>query len=52
MTTHKQLEYFGSLAHKTGFVKAMTSLVSQLSRCGATKEDIYGQIQKSLRRMS
>lgn len=47
MTTHKQLEYFGSLAHKTGFVKAMTSLVSQLSRCGATKEDIYGQIQKS-----
>lgn len=21
MTTHKQLEYFGSLAHKTGFVK-------------------------------
>ena len=47
MTTHKQLEYFGSLAHKTGFVKAMTSLVSQLSRCGATKDDIYGQIQKS-----
>lgn len=52
MTTHKQLEYFGSLAHKTGFVKAMTSLVSQLSRCGATKEDIYGQIQNPLRRMS
>lgn len=25
MTTHKQLEYFGSLAHKTGFVKAMTA---------------------------
>ena len=47
MKTHKQLEYFGSLAHKTGFVKAMTSLVSQLSRCGATKEDIYGQMQKS-----
>lgn len=36
----KELEYFGSLADKEGFVKAMTSLVGQLSRSGATEQEI------------
>lgn len=36
----KQLSYFQSLAEKPGFVKAMASLVSQLARSGATREEI------------
>lgn len=36
----KPLSYFGKLADKTGFVKAMTSLVGQLSRSGATEREI------------
>ena len=34
------MEYFGDLAAKPGFVKAMTSLVGQLSRSGAAQEEI------------
>ena len=34
------MAYFGDLAAKPGFVKAMTSLVGQLSRSGATQEEI------------
>ncbi len=36
----KPLKYFGNLASKKGFIKAMTSLVGQLSRSGATEEQI------------
>lgn len=36
----KALGYFERLAKKPGFVKAMTSLVSQLARSGATREEI------------
>lgn len=35
-----KLEYFGALAKKQGFVKAMTSLVGQLSRTGVTETDL------------
>lgn len=34
------LPYFSKLALKPGFIKAMTSLVSQLSRSGSTQEQI------------
>lgn len=34
------MEYFDQLAQKPGFVKAMTSLVGQLSRSGSTVEQI------------
>lgn len=34
------MAYFGDLAAKPGFVKAMTSLVGQLSRSGAAQEEI------------
>ena len=36
----KELSYFKRLAQKPGFVKAMASLVSQLARSGATREEI------------
>ncbi len=35
-----KMAYFGELAAKPGFVKAVTSLVGQLSRSGATQEEI------------
>ena len=37
---NKELSYFKRLAQKPGFVKAMASLVSQLARSGATREEI------------
>lgn len=36
----KGLSYFEQLAEKPGFVKSMASLVSQLARSGATREEI------------
>lgn len=35
-----KLEYFGSLAEKQGFIKALASLVSQISRSGVTEVQI------------
>ncbi len=35
-----KLEYFGALAEKPGFIKALTSLVGQLSRSGASEQEI------------
>ena len=35
-----RMAYFGDLAAKQGFVKAMTSLVGQLARSGASQEEI------------
>ena len=40
LADNKQLNYFNELLEKPGFVKAMTSLVGQLSRSGSTKEEI------------
>ena len=40
LAENKQLNYFNELLEKPGFVKAMTSLVGQLSRSGSTKEEI------------
>lgn len=40
LAEQKQLEYFGELIEKPGFVKAMTSLVGQLSRSGSTQQEI------------
>lgn len=37
---YRPLSYFGDLEKKTGFIKAMTSLVGQLSRSGATEGEI------------
>ncbi len=37
---YRPLSYFGELAKKPGFIKAMTSLVGQLSRSGATEDEI------------
>ncbi len=34
------MDYFGTLVNKVGFIKAMTSLIGQLSRSGATQEEI------------
>lgn len=36
----EQLPYFSKLAQKPGFIKAMASLVGQLSRSGSTQEQI------------
>lgn len=36
-----QLNYFNVLVEKKGFVKAVTSLIGQLSRSGAKMEEIY-----------
>lgn len=40
----KPLSYFGTLADKQGFIKAMTSLVGQLSRSGATEQQIVSAL--------
>lgn len=40
LAEQKQLDYFGELIEKHGFVKAMTSLVGQLSRSGSTQQEI------------
>lgn len=40
LVEQKQMDYFGELVAKPGFVKAMTSLVGQLSRSGSTQEQI------------
>ena len=37
---YRPLSYFGDLEKKPGFIKAMTSLVGQLSRSGATEGEI------------
>ena len=42
----KQLDYFNELLEKTGFVKAMTSLVGQLSRSGSTQEQIVNVLHE------
>ena len=42
----KQLDYFNELLEKTGFVKAMTSLVGQLSRSGSTQEQIVNVLRE------
>ena len=42
----KQLEYFNELLEKPGFVKAMTSLVGQLSRSGSTQEQIVNVLRE------
>ena len=39
---YRPLSYFGDLEKKPGFIKAMTSLVGQLSRSGATEGEIAG----------
>ena len=40
---HKdELAYFAAVLDKPGFVKAMTTLMSQLSRSGLTKEEVAG----------
>ena len=36
-----KLDYFNILVEKKGFVKAVTSLIGQLSRSGAKMEEIY-----------
>lgn len=36
----ENMDYFGTLVNKVGFIKAMTSLIGQLSRSGATQEEI------------
>ncbi|MGM9568715.1 MAG: PD-(D/E)XK nuclease family protein [Phascolarctobacterium sp.] len=45
LAEQKQLDYFGELVEKPGFVKAMTSLVGQLSRSGSTQEQIISALQ-------
>ena len=40
LAEQKQLDYFGELIEKHGFIKAMTSLVGQLSRSGSTQQEI------------
>ena len=40
-----KLEYFGTLAEKPGFVKALTSLVGQLTRSGASEVQILEALQ-------
>ena len=40
LATRNKLEYFAVLAEKKGFIKALTSLVSQLSRNGVTEAQI------------
>lgn len=40
LAERNNLDYFKELLQKTGFVKAMTSLVGQLSRSGSTQEQI------------
>lgn len=40
------MEYFGDLASKKGFVKAMTSLLGDLARSGATQEEISGVLSE------
>ena len=42
----KQLDYFNELLEKPGFVKAMTSLVGQLSRSGSTQEQIVNVLRE------
>ena len=43
---HKdELAYFAAVLDKPGFVKAMTTLMSQLSRSGLTKEEVAGFLQ-------
>ena len=42
----KPLSYFGKLADKAGFIKAMTSLVGQLSRSGATEQEIISALNE------
>lgn len=40
---HKdELSYFAAVLDKPGFVKAMTTLISQLSRSGLTEEEVEG----------
>ena len=41
----KPLSYFDKLAYRPGFVKAMASLVSQLARSGATREEIIQALE-------
>lgn len=43
--TRDKLEYFQALAEKQGFVKALTSFVSQLSRSGVTEVQIMEAFQ-------
>ena len=45
LADQKQLVYFGELLEKPGFIKAMTSLVGQLSRSGSTQEEIVSALQ-------
>ena len=40
-----KLEYFGTLAEKPGFIKALTSLVGQLTRSGASEVQILEALQ-------
>lgn len=40
-----QLPYFESLAAKPGFIKAMTSLLSQFGRCGITVDEVGDAFQ-------
>ena len=44
LAEQKQLHYFGELIEKPGFIKAMTSLVGQLSRSGSTQEQILSAL--------
>ena len=41
-----KLSYFAELSEKKGFVKAVTSLMGQLSRSGATEDEIVAAIKR------
>lgn len=41
-----KLSYFAKLSEKKGFVKAVTSLMGQLSRSGATEDEIVAAIKR------
>lgn len=41
----KPLSYFGVLAKKVGFVKAMTSLIDQIACSGATREQLINSLK-------
>ena len=45
LASRDKLEYFGTLAEKPGFIKALTSLVGQLTRSGASEVQILEALQ-------